>query len=276
MAFKTGQVTHYERLLEEIKVLAVAQGWILVRDQTNEMDQREVYLKTVGASGQEEYAVAFRTYEDISKDLYNIEVKVNNEVVDTNFEALRGEVGYMYLWSKEMTYWLSIDKNKIAVGYQVSTSTHFHYFGGLNIYASLGHWFNRYCNFANGTDRNQNWRWTGANMFTAGGCRKLTKHDGQWMTLTRTLPYQSEMGQPKPAQFPTIGNAECFDIYPAFLKMSDSWVIGIIGECWDVYYVNGLGAATGDTFTTADGRSFVMLQNHLKTSPTDFIALEMK
>ena len=65
-----GTLAHY-KMLQTIRDFASANGWTVLRYDTAPAN-RELILKGVGYTGEEEIFVGFRTYQNAAADYYNL------------------------------------------------------------------------------------------------------------------------------------------------------------------------------------------------------------
>ncbi len=116
-----GTLAHY-MMLAEIKLLAEANGWTVLRYDDVSFE-RELILHSTGYSGTEDITVGFRTYHDIGADHYNLLAAaftgyVSGNSFDTQPNAyLSGIPAH----NNRIDYWLTINPGRIALALKVGT-----------------------------------------------------------------------------------------------------------------------------------------------------------
>lgn len=134
---KSGNSDCHKQMLPIIKTLAEANGWTTIKYDNSSINH-ELYLKGVGLSGSEEIFVGFRTYEDSSADYYNILCATfsgYNEGIP--FKSQAGYIGSaVYAHNNAITYFLTINAQRIALCMKVGTPVYSHaYVGKIFPYA---------------------------------------------------------------------------------------------------------------------------------------------
>ncbi|WP_312679872.1 hypothetical protein [Stutzerimonas nitrititolerans] len=116
-----GVLAHY-KMLETIRDFAAANGWTVLRYDTAPAD-RELILKGVGYTGEEEIFVGFRTYQDASADYYNLLAGVfTGYVAGNSFDTQPGaRLSGVPAHNNRIDYWLTLNPQRIALAMKVGT-----------------------------------------------------------------------------------------------------------------------------------------------------------
>lgn len=116
-----GVLAHY-KMLETIRDFASANGWTVLRYDTVPAN-RELILKGVGYTGQEEIFVGFRTYQDASADYYNLVAAAFTGYVPSNtFDTQPGaRLSGVPAHNNRIDYWLTLNPQRIALAMKVGT-----------------------------------------------------------------------------------------------------------------------------------------------------------
>lgn len=116
-----GVLAHY-KMLETIRDFASANGWTVLRYDTAPAN-RELILKGVGYSGDEEIFIGFRTYQNADADYYNlVSAGFTGYVAGNTFNGQPGA-----RWSgipahnNRIDYWLTLNPQRIALVMRVGT-----------------------------------------------------------------------------------------------------------------------------------------------------------
>lgn len=71
----SGGTLAHKKLLQTIKAMAIAEGWVVLREQAGTgVFGTEIIMKGVGLSGTDEIFIGMRTYQNVASDIYNIEL----------------------------------------------------------------------------------------------------------------------------------------------------------------------------------------------------------
>lgn len=118
----TGGVLAHYKMLETIRDFASANGWAVLRYDTVP-DNRELILKGVGYTGEEEIFVGFRTYQDAGADYYNLVAAVFTGYVPSNtFDTQPGaRLSGVPAHNNRIDYWLTLNPQRIALAMKVGT-----------------------------------------------------------------------------------------------------------------------------------------------------------
>jgi len=116
-----GVLAHY-KMLETIRDFASANGWTVLRYDTAPAN-RELILKGVGYTGEEEIFVGFRTYQDAGADYYNLLAAVFTGYVPGNtFDSQPGaRLSGVPAHNNRIDYWLTLNPQRIALAMKVGT-----------------------------------------------------------------------------------------------------------------------------------------------------------
>nr|DAR00017.1 MAG TPA: hypothetical protein [Caudoviricetes sp.] len=116
-----GVLAHY-KMLETIRDFASANGWTVLRYDTAPAN-RELILKGVGYTGEEEIFVGFRTYQDAGADYYNLLAGVFTGYVPGNtFDTQPGaRLSGVPAHNNRIDYWLTLNPQRIALAMKVGT-----------------------------------------------------------------------------------------------------------------------------------------------------------
>jgi hypothetical protein len=116
-----GVLAHY-KMLEVIRDFASANGWTVLRYNTAPAN-RELILKGLGYTGEEEIFVGFRTYQDASADYYNLLAGVfTGYVAGNTFDTQPGAfLTGLPAHNQRIDYWLTLNAQRIALAMKVGT-----------------------------------------------------------------------------------------------------------------------------------------------------------
>lgn len=116
-----GTLAHY-KMLERIKLLAEANGWVVLRYDTAPAN-RELILKGPGMSGTEEIFVGFRTYQDVGGDYYNLlAATFIGYVAGNTFDTQPGAaLSGVPAHNNRIDYWLTLNGQRIVLAMKVGT-----------------------------------------------------------------------------------------------------------------------------------------------------------
>lgn len=116
-----GTLAHY-KMLQVIRDFAAANGWTVLRYDTVPAN-RELILKGVGYTGEEEIFVGFRTYQDSTADYYNlVAAAFTGYVAGNTFDAQPGAMlSGVPAHNNRIDYWLTLNPQRIALAMKVGT-----------------------------------------------------------------------------------------------------------------------------------------------------------
>jgi hypothetical protein len=306
---KDGGDDAHLKLIDEIKTLVEANGWVTQRFTTNST-YRELIVKSLGLSGTEEIYLGIKTYQDVGADYYNITVAVMTGYVSGNsFEAQPGYFARSVpAHNNSITYFLTANAQRIVGCIKVGTPVYEHfYIGKFYPYARPGEYPSPLCLAA---------------MLGAGSTARFSEVSHRFPYHGRTaaqLFIRSQAGAwPQPAVYPfqhasgsgsnTLAESagEClvpagdyYQLEPLIMMEyhSDTNPTNVWGELDGVHFVSGfnnavenviqMGGATVDQtgMTVAQAvsailavptaRAFIVCQNVTQTSWRDYVAIEM-
>ncbi|UQY32658.1 hypothetical protein K8U54_12980 [Pseudomonas fulva] len=116
-----GVLAHY-KMLETIRDFASANGWQVLRYDVASPN-RQLILKGVGYTGEEEIFVGFRTYQNADADYYNLLAGVFTGYVPGNsFDTQPGaRLSGVPAHNNRIDYWLTLNPQRIALAMKVGT-----------------------------------------------------------------------------------------------------------------------------------------------------------
>lgn len=117
----SAQLAHYA-MLEKIRDFAAANGWEVLRYDVS-IANRELILKGVGYSGEEEIFVGFRTYQNADADYYNlVAAGFTGYVAGNPFDNQPGVMlSGVPAHNQRIDYWLTLNPQRIALAMKVGT-----------------------------------------------------------------------------------------------------------------------------------------------------------
>ncbi len=117
----TSMLAHYA-MLETIRDFAADNGWTVLRYDTAPAN-RELILKGVGYTGEEEIFVGFRTYQDATADYYNlVAAGFTGYVAGNSFDTQPGVMlSGVPAHNNRIDYWLTLTPQRIALAMKVGT-----------------------------------------------------------------------------------------------------------------------------------------------------------
>lgn len=306
---KDGGDDAHLKMVDTIKTLAEANGWVTQRFTTNST-YRELIIKSLGLSGTEEIYLGLKTYQNVSSDYYNITVAVMTGYVSANsFEAQPGYFARSVpAHNNSITYFLTANAQRIVGCIKVGTPVYEHfYIGKFYPYARPGEYPSPLA--------------LGAMIAEAATTRfSETTHRFPYHGRTAAYLYHRDLqgGWQQPSVYPfqqanagtsnTLAESATKCLVPAgdyyqmepllMMQYSPSVTVpaNVWGELDGVYFVSGFNNAvenviqmggvtvdqTGmtvaqavDAIKAVSGRAFVVCQNVNQTSWRDYVAIEM-
>ena len=117
----SAQLAHYA-MLEKTRDFAAANGWEVLRYDVS-IANRELILKGVGYSGEEEIFVGFRTYQNADADYYNlVAAGFTGYVAGNPFDNQPGAMlSGVPAHNQRIDYWLTLNPQRIALAMKVGT-----------------------------------------------------------------------------------------------------------------------------------------------------------
>ena len=283
MAFYTGFVDDsgsegaaHRQMLLKIKELAEANGWATLRylNPSGATDTRELILKGIGLSGDQEIYIGFRSYQDPTSDYYNLSVAGFIGYVSGNtFVTQPGfrESG-VPAYKTRIDYWLAVNAQRIAFGLKVGTPVYESGYAGYFLpYATPGQWpyplvVAGMLNGASATRYSE----TSHSMPYKGNRVNfaLRNTDGTWLT-----PYAH------PWWDPVFGGAtaalrETGTVYPLMpITLSSADLVDKYGDLDGISFVPGFGNAVENTITDENSVVHTVIQDVGRTGFNDYYAL---
>lgn len=266
-----GTLAHY-KMLQTIRDFASANGWTVLRYDTAPAN-RELILKGVGYTGDEEIFVGFRTYQNAAADYYNLVAAAFTGYVASNtFDTQPGAMlSGVPAHNNRIDYWLTLNPQRIALGMKVGTPVYEHaYVGKFLPYARPSQY---------------PYPVISAGMLDGAAATRFSE-------ITHSMPYKgarSNMRQrfndgvwKQPECYPwnnanlAGATAQLRDTntrYPLTrIELSDA--NGIYGVLDGVLHISGFNNATENTVVIGDS-TWIVLQDVARTGFNDYIALRM-
>lgn len=320
MGYAIGTVTkgggddcHYQ-VLAIIKTLAEANGWTTLRYVSTGAN-RELILKGVGLSGEEEIFVGFKTYQSVSGDYYNINCGVFiGYIAGNTFETQPGGIySGTPAHNNAITYFITANAQRITGCFKVGTPVYEHFYVGKffpyarpgeypsplvcgamfngpelkrfdntsQVFPYPGYYYSTNYNWLYNRDQAGNWIRPYCYPFTQASdtTTALAGPQGSYTLVPADTYYQLEpviMAQTSSSAVPSNVWGEFDGIY--FCSGFNNGVENVVQEGGSsVVDQTGLSVKDAvDAIIAVGGRAFVMLQNVYRTSWRDFIAMEMK
>ncbi|HFL2847402.1 TPA: hypothetical protein ACGWUE_000718 [Pseudomonas aeruginosa] len=271
-----GVLAHY-KMLETIRDFASANGWTVLRYDTVPAN-RELILKGVGYTGEEEIFVGFRTYQNVAADYYNLLAGVFTGYVPGNtFDTQPGaRLSGVPAHNNRIDYWLTLNPQRIALAMKVGTPVYEScYVGKCLPYGRPSQYpYPVVC---------------GGMLSGAAEARfSDTVHSGYFKGATAAMALRSNDNWLQPRCYPwgntyiagtggsvsqtnlrdTGGN---YQLLPVELhdKTANLW-----GALDGIYYISGFDNAVENTLNIG-GVDYVVIQDVWRTGHTDYYALRM-
>lgn len=268
----TSMLAHYA-MLETIRDFAADNGWQVLRYDTS-IDNRELILKGLGYSGEEEIFVGFHTYQSAASDYYNLAVAGFTGYVPGNSFAtqpgmLRSGVP---CHNQRVDYWLTLNPQRIALAMKVGTPVYEHAYAGKILPYSrpsqypyplaIGGMLSGVpaTRFSD-TSHSMPYKGASANM-------RLRFVDGAWVQPDNWPWNNQYMAGSTTQQRDTNGH------YPGNAIVLNGASHGLYGELDGVRHISGFDNVTENTLTVG-GNDWVVFQDTWRTGFNDYIALRM-
>lgn len=270
-----GVLAHY-KMLETIRDFAAANGWTVLRYNTA-LANRELILKGVGYTGEEEIFVGFRTYQDASADYYNLLAGVFTSYVAGNtFDTQPGaRLSGVPAHNNRIDYWLTLNPQRIALAMKVGTPVYEScYVGKCLPYGRPGQFpYPVVC---------------GGMLVGAAATRfSETTHSMPYKGNRAGMALRSNDGWIQPSVMPYANAQLCglgtsnasrslrdcngnYDLLPMeMFTTGNLW-----GALEGLFYISGFNNAVENTLTIA-GVDYVVIQDVSRTGHTDYYALRL-
>nr|WP_313406340.1 hypothetical protein [Pseudomonas sp.] len=267
-----GVLAHY-KMLETIRDFASANGWTVLRYNTAPAD-RELILKGVGYTGEEEIFVGFRTYQNAAADYYNLVAAAFTGYVPGNtFDTQPGAmISGVPAHNNRIDYWLTLNPQRIALAMKVGTPVYEScYVGKFLPYARPSQYPYPViaAGMLNGTpgtrfsDTAQSIPYKGARVHM-----RMRFNDGVWRQ-PECYPWNNARLAGATTQQRDTGG-----FYPLTPIVLSDTTSGLFGELDGVFHISGFDNATENT-VEIDETTYVVVQDVWRTGFNDYYALRM-
>ncbi|MFT0211834.1 hypothetical protein VQ643_04360 [Pseudomonas sp. F1_0610] len=267
-----GNLAHYN-MLATIKDFASTNGWQVLR-YDDSAENRELILKGVGFSGEEEIFVGFRTYQNANADFYNLVAAVFTGYVPSNtFDRQPGAyLSGVPAHNRRIDYWLTLNPQRIVLAMKVGTPVYETcYVGKMLPYARPSQYpYPVVCaGMLNGTPSTR-FSDTSTNHgfgFKGNSQRLALRTNDQWRNV-----YCYPWGNAALAGSTQLRDTD--GLYPLIpIELHDN-TANLWGALDGIFYISGFNNAVENTMDV-DGRHYVVMQDVSRTSFTDYVALRM-
>lgn len=282
-----GKLAH-ENLLDVIESIAHDNGWTTLRSGVSPDSSgapgtvnyaRELILKGVGLSGDEEIYTGFRSYQSTDADYYNMSAAcMMGYVSSNNFSAQPSMMqSGIPLHNLRIDYWINCDAQRILIGAKVGTPVYVH--GGVGKYLPdatplqmpaplfVAGMFDGPANIRF-SDTSYAMPWLGN---TSGGSTtrpnmKIRKLDGTWYS-PGVLPFvDGDLANNRRDTFGNYGLTQ--------LAFCDVVGTNIYGWVEGMYHISGFNNVVENT-TVVDGKTFLVLQDVRRQALGSFVAMDI-
>lgn len=263
-----GVLAHY-KMLETIRDFAAANGWTVLRYDTAPAN-RELILKGVGYTGEEEIFVGFRTYQDVGADYYNLLAGAfTGYVAGNSFDTQPGAMtSGIPAHNQRIDYWLTLNPQRIALAMKVGTPVYESaYVGKFLPYATPSQYpYPVICagmltgaaatRFSN-TSHSMPYKGARANM-------RMRFNDGVWKQPDCWPWVNSDLTSSNQVR-DTGAN---YPMLPVVLNDAN----GLYGELDGIFFISGFDNVVENT---AGGGQFVVIQDVSRTGFVDYYAMRL-
>lgn len=267
-----GVLAHY-KMLETIRDFASANGWTVLRYDTVPAD-RELILKGVGYTGEEEIFVGFRTYQNAAADYYNLVAAAFTGYVPGNtFDTQPGAmISGVPAHNNRIDYWLTLNPQRIALAMKVGTPVYEScYVGKFLPYArpsqypypviAAGMLNGASASRFSDTAHSMSYKGARANM-------RMRFNDGVWRQ-PECYPWNNARLAGGTTQQRDTGG-----VYPLTPIVLSDATSGLFGELDGLFHISGFDNATENT-VEIDETTYVVVQDVWRTGFNDYYALRM-
>lgn len=252
---------------------AAGAAWQVLRYDTVSAD-RELILKGVGYTGQEEIFVGFRTYQDASADYYNLLAGVFTGYVPSNtFDTQPGaRLSGVPAHNNRIDYWLTLNPQRIALAMKVGTPVYESaYVGKCLPYGRPSQYpYPVVCSGMLVGAATLRFSDTTANHsigYKGNSARLGLRSNDNWLNA-----YCYPWGNARIAGTNQIRDTG--DVYhPLPIELHDN-VNNLWGALDGIFYISGFNNAVENTFTL-DGHDYVVIQDVARNGFTDYYALRL-
>jgi hypothetical protein len=263
-------LAHWQ-MLAKIKALAEANGWTTLRYLTpSDGSNRELILKGVGLSGDQEIFIGFRSYHSVSADYYNLSTAGFTGYVDGN--TFTAQPGYIEsgipAHNQRIDYWVAVNAQRVALSMKVGTPVYEHGYAGYFLpYATPGQYPYPLVvgGMLNGVPATR-YSDTSHSMYAKGARANMRMRfvDGTWLQPSCT---------PWSLGGLSTSLRDTDSIYPLMpIVLNDT--SNVYGELDGVRQISGFNNVTENTVDVG-GVTHVVLQDVARTGFNDYLALEM-
>ncbi|MFP5423425.1 MAG: hypothetical protein ACLGID_18460 [Gammaproteobacteria bacterium] len=273
-----GVLAHY-KMLETIREFAAANGWTVLRYDTVSAN-RELILKGVGYSGEEEIFVGFRTYQDAGADYYNLLAGVfTGYVAGNTFDTQPGAYySGVPAHNNRIDYWLTLNGQRIALAMKVGTPVYESvYVGKCLPYGRPSQYpYPVICSGMLNGAAALRFSDTSVNHSTGykGNSQRLAlRTNDQWRNV-HAYPWGNLFiagAGTSSANSNMRDTGNTYQLIPIELhdNISNLW-----GALDGIFFISGFNNAVENTLTI-DGVSFVVIQDGHRVGHTDYIAMRL-
>ncbi|PKF70447.1 hypothetical protein CW360_14215 [Pseudomonas fluvialis] len=265
-----GTLAHY-KMLQTIRDFASANGWTVLRYDTAPAN-RELILKGVGYTGDEEIFVGFRTYQDASADYYNLLAGVFTGYVPGNtFDTQPGaRLSGVPAHNNRIDYWLTLNPQRIALAMKVGTPVYESAYVGKCL--------------PYGRPSQYPYPVVCAGMLSGAAATRFsdTSHSIPYKGNRANMALRSNDGWLQPYGYPwgnsaIAGGTQLRDTggyyHPLPVELHDN-AANMWGALDGIFYISGFNNAVENTFTL-DGHDYVVIQDVSRNGFTDYYALRL-
>lgn len=265
-----GTLAHY-KMLQTIRDFASANGWTVLRYDTAPAN-RELILKGVGYTGEEEIFVGFRTYQDASADYYNLLAGVfTGYVAGNTFDTQPGaRLSGVPAHNNRIDYWLTLNPQRIALAMKVGTPVYESAYVGKCL--------------PYGRPSQYPYPVVCAGMLSGAAATRFsdTSHSIPYKGNRANMALRSNDGWLQPYGYPwgnsaIAGTTQLRDTggyyHPLPVELHDNGA-NLWGALDGIFYISGFNNAVENTFTL-DGHDYVVIQDVSRNGFTDYYALRL-
>lgn len=266
-----GVLAHY-KMLETIKDFASANGWQVLRYKTD-VENRELILKGLGYTGEEEIFVGFSTYHDVKADYYNLSVVGMAGYVPGNtlhtqpFARWSGIPCHNYY----ADYWMDCSPQRIALAIKAGTPVYESgYVGKIFPYATPGQYPYPLAvgGMFNGNPSTRYSETTHSIPYKGNRPNlNLLFNSGAWLE-PECWPWNNSYIAGASTQVRDTGGE--YALLPVVLSDAN----GIYGELEGVFHISGFDNVVENTLEI-NGVTYIVIQDVWRTGFNDYYALRM-
>jgi hypothetical protein len=266
-----GTLAHY-KMLQVIRDFAATNGWEVLRYDTAPSN-RELILKSIGYTEEEEIYVGFRTYQSAGADYYNLVAAGFTGYVSANtFDTQPGAMlSGVPCHNNRVDYWLTLNPQRIALAMKVGTPVYeAAYVGKFLPYARPSQYpYPLICSgMLSGTPATRFSDTTHSVGFKGSRSNfRMRFNDGNWRQ-PECWPWNNAHLAGATTQQRDTGSQ--YPLSPVVLSDSS----GVYGELDGVRHISGFNNAVENTLEIG-GQTWIVLQDVWRTGFNDYYALRM-